>query len=485
MSLLNNKDLARGSMLSNNRNRIYSLDMKFVGGNLDKKTNKITLNFVKNSHNSFTNNPMTPGYSKSNHGVLSCTNHNNIQIGFFKNNLYNKKDISNNNNFCHTYSIENEASNYEPCDDSILRYMVDIDFFDEKNKNKDYSIIKKLIGNNVKVGKMDNEGFMEILPVMQKYENKNGNENNKEDKYDNYNNFDNEYNNNKNNENKYKENFKFDKKQIAKNSVEQENYINNSDNENFNKIYFYKEMKKNNEGIGFNICNLDDLLNDYKYKLEEIESKTIMNPFDFVKNNYKKDYSIMNVGVIIEGNAIMQCLDGEIFPIFWEVISKSRSVICCRCSPNFKSNLVEFVKKMSGDITMAIGDGGNDVNMLKSANIGVGIFGKEGHQAAYNSDYAISQFKYLERLLFFHGRYSLIRNSYFINFFFFKNLIFTFPQFWFAFFSGFSGALLWDDWYYLGYNSYLSTFPAGAKMLFDEDIDITFENYKDKHLVEL
>lgn len=418
-------------------NLLNSQEVKFVGGNLDKKTNKITLNFVKNSQNSMSNHPMTPGYSKSNQAILSSNNSNNLP--FFKNNLNKKESKINQNN----HTLGNENSNYEPCDYSILRYMVDIDFFDEKNNNnkKDYSIIKKLIGQNVKTSKMDNQGIMEILPIGQKEENE------------------------------------------IKRQEEMINYK-NMPKENFNnkKIVDKNEEIKINQG--FEICNLVKLLNDYKQKLERIESTVTKNPFDFVKS-IKKDFSLMNFGVIIEGSAIMQCLDPEIFPIFWEVVSKSRSVICCRCSPNFKSNIVDFVKKMSGNLTLAIGDGGNDVNMIKSANIGVGIFGKEGHQAAFNSDYAISQFKYLERLLFLHGRYSLLRNSYFINFFFFKNLIFTFPQFWFSIFSGFSGALLWDDWYYLGYNSYLSTLPAAAKMLFDEDIDITFKNYNDKHEIEL
>jgi P-type E1-E2 ATPase len=34
---------------------------------------------------------------------------------------------------------------------------------------------------------------------------------------------------------------------------------------------------------------------------------------------------------------------------------------------------------MKEDITLAIGDGANDVNMIKSAHIGVGVFGKEGN----------------------------------------------------------------------------------------------------------
>jgi hypothetical protein len=42
---------------------------------------------------------------------------------------------------------------------------------------------------------------------------------------------------------------------------------------------------------------------------------------------------------------------------------------------------------------LAIGDGANDVAMIQSADIGVGIMGKEGRQAVNNSDYAIGQFR--------------------------------------------------------------------------------------------
>lgn len=44
---------------------------------------------------------------------------------------------------------------------------------------------------------------------------------------------------------------------------------------------------------------------------------------------------------------------------------------------------------------LAIGDGANDVAMIQSANIGVGIMGKEGRQAVNNSDYAIGQFRFV------------------------------------------------------------------------------------------
>ena len=41
-------------------------------------------------------------------------------------------------------------------------------------------------------------------------------------------------------------------------------------------------------------------------------------------------------------------------------------------------------------ITLAIGDGANDVNMIAQAHVGIGIEGLEGMQAARASDYAIS-----------------------------------------------------------------------------------------------
>lgn len=122
-------------------------------------------------------------------------------------------------------------------------------------------------------------------------------------------------------------------------------------------------------------------------------------------------------------------------------------------------------------MTLAIGDGGNDVNMIQKAHIGVGIFGKEGNQAAFASDYAISQFSFLWRLLLVHGRMSYTRTTTFINFFFYKNLIFTFPQFWFALYSGFSGQSIYNNIYVSNYNT---IFTAAAPIFFavlEQDID--------------
>lgn len=107
------------------------------------------------------------------------------------------------------------------------------------------------------------------------------------------------------------------------------------------------------------------------------------------------------------------------------------SVLCCRVSPKQKAQIVAIVKNLNPNIiTLAIGDGANDVNMITSAHIGIGIRGVEGRQAARASDYSISQFKFIKRLLLVHGRESYRKNSFIVVYNFYKNIIFVIPQFW-------------------------------------------------------
>jgi magnesium-transporting ATPase (P-type) len=82
--------------------------------------------------------------------------------------------------------------------------------------------------------------------------------------------------------------------------------------------------------------------------------------------------------------------------------------------------------------------------MIKEAHIGVGISGQEGLQAVLASDYSIAQFRYLERLLLVHGRWSYYRMCKFLRYFFYKNFAFTLCHFWFAFFCGFSAQVRFE-----------------------------------------
>jgi phospholipid-transporting ATPase len=78
-------------------------------------------------------------------------------------------------------------------------------------------------------------------------------------------------------------------------------------------------------------------------------------------------------------------------------------------------------------VTLAIGDGANDVSMILEAHIGVGLYGNEGMRAVQSSDYAIGQFRFLQRLILTHGRWSYFRNAELILYFFYKNFVFTLP----------------------------------------------------------
>lgn len=94
---------------------------------------------------------------------------------------------------------------------------------------------------------------------------------------------------------------------------------------------------------------------------------------------------------------------------------------------------------------LAIGDGANDVAMIQTADVGIGIMGKEGRQAVNNSDYAFSQFRFLVPLLLVHGNLSYYRLARLIKYSFYKNIAFAFVMFYYQFYNGYSGQALVDS----------------------------------------
>uniref|UniRef100_A0A803W8G7 Phospholipid-transporting ATPase n=1 Tax=Ficedula albicollis TaxID=59894 RepID=A0A803W8G7_FICAL len=155
---------------------------------------------------------------------------------------------------------------------------------------------------------------------------------------------------------------------------------------------------------------------------------------------------------------------------FVDLACECRAVICCRVTPKQKAMVVELVKKYKKAITLAIGDGANDVNMIKTAHIGVGISGQEGMQAVMSSDYSFGQFRYLQRLLLVHGRWSYIRMCKFLRYFFYKNFAFTLVHIWYSFFNGFSAQTAYEDWFITLYNVLYSSLPVLLVGLFDQDV---------------
>uniref|UniRef100_A0A3P8QYI0 Phospholipid-transporting ATPase n=2 Tax=Astatotilapia calliptera TaxID=8154 RepID=A0A3P8QYI0_ASTCA len=127
---------------------------------------------------------------------------------------------------------------------------------------------------------------------------------------------------------------------------------------------------------------------------------------------------------------------------FMSLAEHCQSVLCCRVTPAQKAEIVTLVRKHTSSVTMSIGDGANDVNMIKTAHVGVGLAGVEGGQAVQNADFALAQFRFLQRLLLVHGRWSYRRISLFLRYFLFKTCSFALVHLWFGFFNGFSAQII-------------------------------------------
>ncbi|XP_059513245.1 phospholipid-transporting ATPase FetA-like [Myotis daubentonii] len=181
-----------------------------------------------------------------------------------------------------------------------------------------------------------------------------------------------------------------------------------------------------------------------------------------------------NYGLVIHGYSLACALEGNLELELLRAACMCKAVICCRMTPLQKAQVVELVKKYKKVVTLAIGDGANDVSMIKAAHIGVGISGQEGMQAVLNSDFTFCQFHYLQRLLLVHGRWSYNRMCKFLSYFFYKNFTFTLLHFWYSFYNGFSAQTVYDTWFITFYNLVYTCLPVLGLSLFDQDVNETW-----------
>ncbi|CDQ62971.1 unnamed protein product [Oncorhynchus mykiss] len=186
-------------------------------------------------------------------------------------------------------------------------------------------------------------------------------------------------------------------------------------------------------------------------------------------------------GLIIDGATLSAVLkpspessgSGNYREIFLEICRNCSAVLCCRMAPLQKAQIVKLIKaSKEHPITLAIGDGANDVSMILEAHVGIGIMGKEGRQAARNSDYAIPKFKHLKKMLLVHGHFYYIRIAELVQYFFYKNVCFIFPQFLYQFFCGFSQQPLYDTAYLTLYNISFTSLPILLYSLIEKHISI-------------
>uniref|UniRef100_A0A674HWL2 Phospholipid-transporting ATPase n=1 Tax=Terrapene triunguis TaxID=2587831 RepID=A0A674HWL2_9SAUR len=185
---------------------------------------------------------------------------------------------------------------------------------------------------------------------------------------------------------------------------------------------------------------------------------------------------MQDYGLIIDGAALSLIMkpredgsSGNYRERFLEICRNCSAVLCCRMAPLQKAQIVKLIKlSKEHPITLAIGDGANDVSMILEAH--VGITGKEGRQAARNSDYAIPKFKHLKKMLLVHGHFYYVRISELVQYFFYKNVCFIFPQFLYQFFCGFSQQPLYDTAYLTLYNISFTSLPILLYSLMEQHV---------------
>ncbi|XP_064784790.1 phospholipid-transporting ATPase IA-like isoform X2 [Oncorhynchus masou masou] len=174
-----------------------------------------------------------------------------------------------------------------------------------------------------------------------------------------------------------------------------------------------------------------------------------------------------DVALVMDGETLKYALSFEVRQYFLDLALSCKAVICCRVSPLQKSEVVDLVKRQVKVITLAVGDGANDVGMIQTAHVGVGISGNEGLQAANSSDYSIAQFKYLRNLLLVHGAWNYNRVSKCILYCFYKNIVLYIIEIWFAIVNGFSGQILFERWCIGLYNVIFTAMPPLALGIFE------------------
>lgn len=163
--------------------------------------------------------------------------------------------------------------------------------------------------------------------------------------------------------------------------------------------------------------------------------------------------------------------DDDLAILFYDLAVRVDSVICCRASPAQKTNLVRSIRRyLPGSMTLAIGDGANDIGMIQAAHVGIGISGREGLQAARISDFSIAQFRFLQKLLLVHGRWNYLRTGKYVLATFWKEIIFFLVQAHYQRYNGYSGTSLYESWSLTVFNSAFTSLPVILLGIFERDL---------------
>ncbi|KAK2959672.1 phospholipid-transporting P-type ATPase [Blattamonas nauphoetae] len=182
------------------------------------------------------------------------------------------------------------------------------------------------------------------------------------------------------------------------------------------------------------------------------------------------DMPIIDCGVVVDGVTIQIILASDyLISTFLTLCEDTTGVVCCRIAPMQKALIIRMVRRNdSGTVTLAIGDGANDVSMIQEANVGIGIRGKEGKSASRNADFSMPKFSFVKRLMVVHGSSNYIRLSEMVKYHLGKNVVFVVPILANFFTSAFSFPAHYEPWFLTLYNLLFLMLPPGIIACFHQ-----------------
>ncbi|CAH9088943.1 unnamed protein product [Cuscuta epithymum] len=180
-----------------------------------------------------------------------------------------------------------------------------------------------------------------------------------------------------------------------------------------------------------------------------------------------------SISLIIDGTSLVYILDSDLEEQLFQLASNCTVVLCCRVAPLQKAGIVALIKNRTDAMTLAIGDGANDVSMIQTADVGIGISGQEGRQAVMASDFAMGQFRFLVPLLLVHGHWNYQRLGYMILYNFYRNALFVLVLFWYALFTAFTLTTAITDWSSVLYSIIYTSLPTIIIGILEKDLSRT------------
>uniref|UniRef100_A0A8C5CFI5 Phospholipid-transporting ATPase n=1 Tax=Gadus morhua TaxID=8049 RepID=A0A8C5CFI5_GADMO len=183
-------------------------------------------------------------------------------------------------------------------------------------------------------------------------------------------------------------------------------------------------------------------------------------------NSFRRKH---DCALVISGDSLEVCLKYYEYE-FMELACQSPAVVCCRCAPTQKAQIVRLLQERTGKLTCAVGESPRPHALLRPSNCTIDPTKQcEGKQASLAADFSVTQFKHLGRLLMVHGRNSYKRSAALSQFVIHRSLCISTMQAVFSSVFYFASVPLYQGFLIVGYSTIYTMFPVFSLVL-DKDV---------------